>query len=190
MKLYTRRSFAAHLAGGSAGLWLLALAGCAGSESGLTIALTLLIGAAETAVNTLGSLGTIPVSVMNTADAWLTNVTTFIDFIESEVMMAGLTVLQKADAIAQEAVTLGIKQLPPGLPTAITTVLISVLNEVTDVLSSVSSSAGALVAHGINSPQTQRKMWNGKLSRKDRDALADIKIRNAAVKVKLSQLKR
>src|SRR5271154_6261071 len=108
----TRRNFVLSSIGS---IEALALVGCGNTQSDLTLALTALEGVAETALTTLLTTNGISQSEFGVANGYLTEVTTFVDFVEMEVNSTA-TVLQKSAAIEQEAATLGLKSIPPGLP--------------------------------------------------------------------------
>jgi hypothetical protein len=163
------------------------LLNCGNSQSDLTLALTALEGAAEVALTTLLATNGISQAEFNSANNYLTEITTFVDFLETEIPSTD-TVLQKAAAVTQELIKLGLStsQLPPGLPTIILSVFAAVLKELALVYSSVQVTTSLLLNRGINSFASQKK-WNGKLSRKDKDALADVAKRNTVLKAKLKK---
>jgi hypothetical protein len=178
----TRRNFVLSSTGS---IGALALVGCGNTQSDLTLALTALEGAAETALTTLLATNGISQSEFGLANSYLTEVTTFVDFVEMEVNSTA-TVLQKSAAIEQEATTLGLKSIPPGLPSIILSVFNAVLQEITSVLSTTATTTSLLLSHGVNSFDSQKK-WSGKLSRKDKMALADVARRNTILKGKLKK---
>lgn len=179
----TRRQFSI----GTTSALALPFLGCTGNaQSDVTIALTLLVSGLDTAVSVLQSTGGISAAEAAIATQYLNEVTTFIDFVEKELASTD-TVLQKSAAIANEAVTLGLKQLPPGLPTVLASVFAAVLNDVAQVLTSVQTTSALLIGRGINSFQSQKK-WNGKINSKDKKVLADVAAKNAAIKKKLNAL--
>jgi len=179
----TRRDFFVGLAGAGA----VGLIACSGSQSDLTIALDVLVTAAETAISTLSATGGISGADATLALNYLSQVSTFIDFVEMEVKTSA-TVLEKATAIVNEAAMLGVKQLPPGLPTIIVTVFNAVLTAINNVISSVQTTSAVLVERGINSFADQKK-WNGKLSRRDRKSLEETAKKNADLKAKIAASK-
>jgi hypothetical protein len=173
----TRRQFSVGLA---ATLPLPFLASCGKTGDGLTIAMDALLTSAEVALAALQATGGISPAEAMIAETFIGNITTFVDFIEMEVALP-LTVLQKSAAIAQEALTLGLKSLPPGLPSILAVVFNAVLQNVATVLANVQVTTSLLVGNGINS-FAEQKRWNGKVNKK---ALAAIAKKNAALKAKL-----
>jgi hypothetical protein len=186
----TRRSFAKQLSIGLplAGVVLLD-SGCGTSESEVIRALDVVMSAAEVALATLQATGGISAAEAMVAEMLLANTSTFIDFFEMEVNLTNVTVLQKAAAIENEAVTLGLKSIPPGLPTVIISVFTAVLQDIATLLADAGATTANLLSRGINSPESQKK-WTGKISRKDRSVMEDVAYRNGVLRVKLGGTKR
>lgn len=125
-------------------LMLLSLTACSGNQ--VTTTLQLVVAAAEAAVDTLGSTGSLSQDVVQQVDGYLLATSDGVQFATDELASSD-TPAVKASKIAQKFAGISAPNLPPGTPQTVLAVVSSVSKAILSFLSTVQQSQAVLVAH-------------------------------------------
>lgn len=125
-------------------LAILSLTACSGNQ--VTTTLQLVVVAAEAAVDTLGSTGSISQDVVQQIDGYLLATSDGVQFATDELASTDAPAV-KASKIAQKFAGITAPNLPPGTPQTVLAVVSAVSKAVLTFLSTVQQSQAELVAH-------------------------------------------
>lgn len=167
-------------------LMLMSLVGC---TNNVTTTLQLVVVAAEAAVDTLGSTGTIPPAVAKQIDAYLLATSDGVSFATDELTSTDDPGI-KAAKIAQKFAAITAPNLPAGTPQNIVAVVAAVSKAVLTFLSTVQSTKAVLVKDsGFSTAFADTNQTNKakrmKMSSGDRAKLKNIKDRAEALRRKI-----
>lgn len=165
---------------GLVGLLLFSQTSC--SQSQVTITLDLILTAADTAVSTLQSTGTIPAAEAAVIQQYLSEVNDAVSYTTTELASSDSTTVKTAK-ITSKFASIVVPQLS-GTPASIVTTISAVVNAVSNFLSTLTTTNAQLIQ--FENSFTGTHSW--KLTRGDKQHLNAIAAKAKVLKAKLNAL--